>query len=560
VRRQRDRLEAQAERLQEMDAAKSRFFANISHEFRTPLTLIRGPLQEVRERLRRADADLDAAADQLALAERNTDRLHRLIDQILGLARMDAGTYELAARPIDLESEVRRIVRPFEPLAERHDLALAVAVDEAPAPHGEPIYCDREALEHMLGNLLSNAIKFTPDGGRVTVTVTEAADHATLAVTDTGPGIPPGQQDAVFDRFSQVDEGPAGDQTGIGVGLAFTKDLVELHGGTIELDSAEGEGTTVTVRLRRGRAHFSDDQLATAPSASAPPSTTAPSVAAPDTAGAAASPPAPSGSGTKTVLLVDDNADVRRYVRSVLAPEYAVVTAPDGRAGLKQAREALPDCILADVMMPELDGVAMTRHLRQDPATASIPVVMLTARAGPEHEVEGLTAGADDYVTKPFDAAVLRARVAGMIQIRLRLRRRIQAELHHRREKDDAPADASTLIDPAPPPDAPPFVQKVRAAIEDRLADPDLSVEALARTVAVSRSTLYRRLKEQTGQTPSQFVQKVRIEHGARLLRRGKGTVTEVAYAVGFESLSYFSRQFRDHLGQPPSDYAEAMG
>ncbi len=608
IRQQRDQLETQAERLKELDEAKSRFFANLSHEFRTPLTLIRGPVQEVRERLRRRGDGLDEETEQLAVVERNTDRLRRLVDQLLALARMDAGAYELSARPTALSDETQRIVQAFTPLAERNELTLTLETEETEAA-AEPVVVDREALEHILGNLLSNAVKFTPEGGRVTVTVTDHEDHMAIAVADTGPGIPEEEQDTVFDRFERTDEKQSGDQEGVGIGLAFAKDLVDLHGGTIELDSAAGEGTTVTVRFRRGTDHLADEHVAQAPASdsrgdaplenktpgdglaasepdAAPPIPSAASDAPAGESGVSSEEetPADREQTAQTVLVVDDNADVRRYVRSVLAPDYAVIEAADGREGLVRAREARPDCILADVMMPEMDGVTMVRHLKSDRATAHIPVVMLTARAGTEHEIEGLEAGADDYVTKPFDANVLRARVAGMIEVRRRLRRRIQAELEHRRgdgpagerAEEGAPgsdgpvaerAGGDQAPDTAPPrlvvstasDDEPDFVREVRSTIEEHLADPDLSVERLASAVAVSRSTLYRRLKDHVDQTPSQFIRQVRIEHGARLLRQGEGTVSEVAYAVGFESLSYFSSQFREHKGQSPSAYVEAM-
>ena len=598
IRRKNDELARQAEKLKELDEAKSRFFANVSHEFRTPLTLIRGPVQAVRERLRRTDVDLDDEAEQLAVVERNTDRLRRLVDQLLALARLDAGSYELAACPLDLGAETRRIARSFEPLAERHGLAFTVDGEEAPDGDAEPVVVDRAALEHVLGNLLSNAIKFTPEGGRIEVTVTETREHVAVAVADTGPGIPDEKQDAVFDRFAQVQDGPTGDQDGLGIGLAFARDLVEQHGGTVTLDSTQGEGTTITVRFPCGTDHLTDDQVAAPrPAAEATPTDTPEEQRPPP----AASPsptldPRPSSSSSERteapgttpppgekwkndpddqsqiVLVVDDNADVRRYVRSVLVPDYTVIEAADGEEGLEQAREAAPDCILADVMMPRMDGVTMTRHLKSDRTTDHIPVVMLTARAGPEHEIEGLEAGADDYVTKPFDADVLRARVAGMIEVRRRLRRRIRTELERQRGDgegalaDDATGDQAPdtapprLVVPTASEDEPEFVGEVRAAIEAHLADSDLSVEQLAGDVAVSRSTLYRRLKEQADATPSQFVRRVRVEHGARLLREREGTVSEVAYAVGFESLSYFSRQFREQFGQSPSEYVEAVG
>jgi signal transduction histidine kinase/CheY-like chemotaxis protein len=462
IRQKNDELAQQAEKLKELDEAKSRFFANLSHEFRTPLTLIRGPVQEVREHLTRVDVNLDEQAEQLAVVERNTDRLRRLVDQLLTLARMDAGSYELAARPTNLGAEVQRIAQAFAPLAERNDLTLTMKMEETEAP--DPVVVDREALEHILGNLLSNAIKFTPEGGRVTVTVTDQGEHAAMTVADTGPGIPEDKQDTVFERFERTDEKQSGDQEGVGIGLAFANDLVDLHGGTIALDSAAGDGTRVTVRFPRGTTHLPDEHLATAPQE--PDDDARPSSPTPDVSSSAdgapashtpssaddASPsdpePAPRAPGSdeepqrKVVLVVDDNADVRRYVRSILAPTYTVIEAAHGEEGLDQAREATPDCILADVMMPTMDGVTMVRHLKSDRATAHIPIVMLTARAGTEHEIEGLEAGADDYVTKPFDAGVLQARVAGMIEVRQRLRRRIRQEL--KRQSGDGQAGASS--------------------------------------------------------------------------------------------------------------------
>jgi signal transduction histidine kinase/CheY-like chemotaxis protein len=604
IRQKNDELARQAEKLKELDAAKRRLFANVSHEFRTPLTLIRGPVQEVRKALQEGTIEGAEHADQLAVAERNTARLRRLVDQILGLARVEAGSYELAARATDLGGEVKRIARSFEPLAERHGLTFQVDTEEADdvSDDAEPVYVDREALEHILGNLLSNAIKFTPEDGRVDVVVTGRAEHVEVGVSDTGPGIPEDQQDAIFDRFAQGEEQPAGDAEGLGIGLAFAKDLVDLHGGTIELESEEGAGTTVVVRLPRGCEHLSDDQLV---GASTPPEEGAPerSAAPPDAVSSTdpwvstfSSSPSTSASSpsddrgaieegvsddpsqfdprtSKVVLVVDDNADVRRYVRSVLTPKYAVIEAADGERGLAAAREQLPDVILADVMMPEMDGHEMVRRLKDDSETEAIPTIMVTARAETSDEVTGLEVGADDYVTKPFDADVLRARVDGMISVQEQLRRRIREELRRRGDGsaagdpggDRAPESAGDRSADAEPPrlvvptaatDECEFVRTVREAIEEHLADPDLDVDRLADAVAVSRSTLYRRLKDEIGTPPSEFIRQVRLEHGARLLREEKGTVSEVAYAVGFSSLSYFSRSFREHVGQSPSEYA----
>ena len=573
---QKQQLAEQAERLKELDAAKSRFFANVSHEFRTPLTLIRGPVQQMRDRLSgRSDAP---DPEPLAVAERNTDRLQRLIDQLLDLSRMEAGRYDLNARPTDVGGAAARIARSVKPLAEREGLTLTIEAErEGAAETDSPVYVDREALEHILRNLLTNAIKFTPEGGRVTITVRRANAETSVAVSDTGPGIPEQEKDTIFDRFEQAGSSVASrERAGVGIGLSFVNDLVELHGGTIRVDSEEGAGATFTVCFPHGSDHLRDEHIAEEKTTEDSGSSSA-EASPPDRASfpeATGSPNSRSASDTHdapVVLVVDDNADVRRYVRTVLEPEYRIVEAANGADGLGTARDVLPDCIVADVMMPGMDGLAMVQELKQEATTESIPVVLLTARAESAHEQKGLEAGADDYIAKPFDADVLRARVAGMISVRRRLRRRIREELQHRRGDgvDSAEGDGEGGADDANPPqlvvptataNESAFVREVREAIEDHLADPDFSVDQLASSVAVSRSTLYRRLKDQIDCTPSQFIQEVRMEHGARLLREREGTISEVAYAVGFSSLSYFSRSFRKHFGQPPSEYVEVVG
>ena len=598
VRNQRNRLEAQADRLKELDEAKSRFFANISHEFRTPLTLIRGPIAEVRTQIRRGRLEAPAmdeeeAADQLAVARRNTERLQRLIDQILGLARLEAGTYDLAARPTAFGPAVRRIADRFAPLADRQCLSLRVETD-APPEEADRVYVDPDALEHIAGNLLSNAIKFTPAGGTVAVRVREEPNAAVLVVRDDGPGIPEDQQETIFERFTRADGANAGDRQGAGIGLAFANDLVELHGGTVELESAKGEGTTVTVRLPRGPEALADKHISDERNSGV--SRTEERIAGPspsdeDTSGEPVSedaslrvPPADgafsgdgassdgasgdgapgdgaSGGGefsggperpwkkddaSRLVLVVDDNADVRRYVRSVLEPEFQVREAADGEGGIRAARREQPDVILADVMMPGVDGHEMTARLKDDPETAPIPVIMVTARAGTRDEVEGLQAGADDYVTKPFDADVLRQRVGGVLVLQERLRRRLRTEM----QADDpvSQSEDSTLG---------PVEKAARGAIRENLTDPDFGVDDLAADVSMSRSTLYRKLKAEAGATPSSLLRTVRMETARSLLREGE-PATQVAYAVGYASLSSFSRAFAKDAGMTPSEFADA--
>jgi signal transduction histidine kinase/CheY-like chemotaxis protein len=574
VRTQRNRLEKQADRLKELDEAKSRFFANISHEFRTPLTLIRGPIAEVRKQIRRGRLEAPAmdeeeAADQLAVAGRNTERLQRLIDQILGLARLEAGTYDLAARPTALGPAVRRIADRFAPLADRQRLSLRVETDPPPA-EAEPAYVDPDALEYIAGNLLSNAIKFTTAGGTVVVAVREESNAAVLVVRDDGPGIPEDQQETIFERFTRADGTNAGDRQGAGIGLEFTNDLVQLHGGTVELESAEGEGTTVTVRLPRGPEALAEEHISGEPISEGPKTEERDpeeQVTEESFSGDGAFSDGASGEGefgdgdsgsrgserrpnqdesSRLVLVVDDHADVRRYVRSVLEPEFQVREAADGEAGIRAARRAQPDVILADVMMPGVDGHGMTARLKDDPETAPIPVIMVTARAGTRDEVEGLKAGADDYVTKPFDADVLRQRVGGVLALQERLRRRLRTEMQA--DGPVSPSEESPLG---------PVEEAARGAIRENITDPDFGVDELAAAVSMSRSTLYRKLKAEADATPSALIRTVRMKTARSLLREGE-PATQVAYAVGYASLSSFSRAFAKDAGMTPSEFANA--
>ncbi|NBB73004.1 MAG: response regulator, partial [Bacteroidetes bacterium] len=392
VSRQNQQLEAQAERLAELDAVKSRFFANISHEFRTPLTLTLGPIEDI---LSGAHGPVqDAVGGQLRLVHRNASRLLRLINQLLDLARLETGHVPLEATRADLVEMLDRFVRAFTPLAERRQMTLAF---EATEPH-LLAYIDPDKLEKMIANLLSNAFKATDAGGTIRVRLRRTDAHAEIAVDDTGMGIAADALPTIFDRFNQRLEGAAAG-AGTGIGLNLTKEFVELHGGTIDVTSTPGVGTTFTVRLPLGRGHLRDDQLVDAPPDMTPPSPPPPM--APDgyatDADENTTPPAPSENGP-TVLIVDDNPDIRAYVRDQLMPQYHVVEAEDGIAGYERAKAVLPDCIISDVMMPRQDGYALTAQIKADPDLDHVPLILLTAKAEAEHKIEGLTAGADDYL------------------------------------------------------------------------------------------------------------------------------------------------------------------
>ena len=546
------RLEIQhveAEQLRELDRARSRLFANVSHEFRTPLTLTMGPLDDLRAGLHGPLSP--SAAEQVDLARRNAGRVLDLINEILELARVESGREVLRARRVEIGAFVASVARTFVPLAERK----AIAYDVQGAAEEAIVYADPNHLERALSNLLSNAFKFTPDGGAVRVTVSGDESSARITIRDSGAGIPAAELDLIFDRFHRART--AGTQPGTGIGLALAKELIALHGGAITVQSEEGFGSTFTVTLRKGHAHLAPEQVtddgvpvvSSSRLAGPPPEFLAPASPMRDIPNVAASPEEAAeevAEDVTTVLVVDDNAEVRTYVRQHLVPRYRVLEAVNGEQGLATARRCLPDLVLSDVMMPVMDGYTLCRKLKSDPETDFLPVILLTARAEAEDKLTGLTEQADDYLTKPFDVRELLARIANIIVMRRRLRERF--------------AGAPLTIHPAPV-DVPPadrkFVEQVRAAIEAHLGDEEFTVERLASEVAQSRGNLHRRLRELIGASPSDLIRRMRLERAAAMLDAGAGSVGEVAYGVGFKSVAHFSNAFHEMHGVRPSAWRE---
>ena len=542
--RLKNRLEIEqleAAQLRELDRARSRLFANVSHEFRTPLTLTMGPLDDLRAGLHGPLSP--AAAEQVDLARRNAGRVLDLINEILELARAESGRETVHARRVDLGAFVGNVARSFMPLAERK----AIAYDIQSPANDVLVYADPDHLDRALSNLLSNAFKFTPDGGAIRVTVAGDESSARITVRDSGPGIPAADLALIFDRFHRART--AGTQPGTGIGLALAKELIALHGGAIAVESEEGFGSTFTVTLRKGHAHLSPEQViddgslttSASPHPGPPPEFVAPASPMREVPNVGAGPEAVTDDIT-TVLVVDDNAEVRAYMRQHLVPRYRVLEAVNGEEGIAMAHRYLPDLVLSDVMMPVTDGFALCRALKSDPETDFLPVILLTARAEAEDKLSGLMERADDYLTKPFDVRELLARIANIIAMRRRLRERFAAIplTIHPAAVDVAPADRK-------------FIDQVRAAIEAHLGDEQFTVERLASEVAQSRGNLHRRLRELIGESPSDLIRRMRLERAAELLDARAGSVAEVAYAVGFKSVAHFSNAFHELHGVRPS-------
>jgi len=561
----------EAEKLQEMDRLKSRFFASISHEFRTPLTLISGPVKQLISGEFKGDI-----SEQYHLILRNCNRLLRLVNQLLDLSKLESGKMILQASPQDIVALTRQLTMAFESLAGVRGIKLQFTGPDEPVM----IYLEREHYEKIITNLLFNALKFTPEGGSVIVDcsisdfgfgIADLKDrsqirnpqsaisdsqtrrkYVEIRVSDTGIGISASDLPHIFDRFYQAGDSYAKDAQGSGIGLALVKELVELHYGEISVESEVGKGSTFTVRLPLGKEHLRAEEIVVGEitvGAKHPSQKVEMYIEEFSRDASPQHPHTPPNKQTPTtneiVLIVEDNPDMRAYIRGYLSEFYRLVEAEDGAQGIKQALKHAPDLIISDVMMPNMDGFQFCEKIKTDERTSHIPVILLTARASGESKIEGLETGADDYLTKPFDAIELRVRANNLIGQRRRLRERF------RRELVIQPSEITvTSMDEA-------FLKKVMAAVEAHIDDPAFETDDLAREAGVSRRHLNRKLRALTGQSVREFIRTLRLKRAAQLLQQQSGTVTEIAYEVGFQSIAHFAKIFREEFGVAPSDFSK---
>jgi signal transduction histidine kinase/DNA-binding response OmpR family regulator len=530
---QRERLKAsfrlehmELEKAKEIDKIKTSFFTNISHEFRTPLTLIKGPVQDVLEKYR----DDAVVQTKLKLVQRNSDLLLKLINQLLDLSRLEAGTLRIEKTDIDTFGFVRAVSSSFESLARQKDLNLEIKVPT----WSEPAAVDRDKLETIIINLVNNAIKFTPSGGTVTVTCTLKECILTLEVADTGIGIPKDQQFRVFERFYQVSN--THKEVGTGIGLALAKELVTLMGGAIQLKSTPGEGSSFSVQLPVepvANAHevplsYVDHKSQENGISSIQHRTGNDEV----------------HSTKPAVLVVEDNNDLRHFIIDCLGDEFDFLQADNGKKGLETATDNIPDLIISDVMMPEMDGITMTGKLKADVRTSHIPLILLTAKSTEDSKLHGLSSGADDYLTKPFNKSELLLKVRNGITRQQKLREKLRADLISTAPKVNVlSADEK-------------FLDKVKGCILARLGDEQLSVESLAEEIGLSRVQLYRKVIALTGLSVNELIRKLRLQRASQLLKQKWGPVSQVAYEVGFSNLSYFSKVFKEEFGALPSEFS----
>lgn len=546
LRREKEIVAAQAEALAALDEAKSRVFANISHEFRTPLTLILGPLEDVQDG--QHGPVTDAIARQVRSAIVNGRRLLRLVNQLLDVSRLESGRIELEAREVDLGFFVERFAQAFVPYADSKRLQFRYEAPERPIR----AWIDPEQFEKVLTNLLGNAFKFTPEEGSIVVRLArDGEEMAILTVEDDGPGIAAEHLPFVFERFYQADASSVRRQPGTGIGLALVKHLVGLHHGTIAVESEPGRRTVFSVRIPLGKAHLREEE--TVDGSFESPWEEPATALADEIRFESRETPAPAreeeAAARATVLVADDNADIRSYVRAHLGSRFRVVEAADGREALERIRSELPDLVVSDVMMPELDGFGLCRAIREDPETDFVPVILLTARASGDSRIEGLLTGADDYLTKPFDVRELEVRVENLIASRGRLKARFAAPAV-------PPGADGSGVPGVGPHGTDEVILRALSVIDARLAEDDFDVDELASSVGVGRTSLYRRFADHLGTSPMDVVWSRRLVRAADLLAAGQGTVSEVAYGVGFKSVAHFCNRFKDAYGCTPAMYA----
>jgi len=514
-------VQRQADQLLEMDKVKSRFFVNLTHEFRTPLTLILGPVQQLL-----AEAESPKALAQGKIIRHNAESLLSLINQLLDLSKLEAGKMELQSAATDVVALAKRAVAAFESLADQKQLALNFNAD-IPSLW---MLADADKLERVLYNLLSNAIKFTGKGGLVAFQLQKIDDLVELIVTDTGIGIPENKMPYIFDRFYQVDASDTRAQEGTGIGLAITKELVALMGGHLHVNSEPGVGTDMTIRLPVQLVEPGDSPAILKQNTVPRPPKSDPVF------------PGSANADLPLVLVVEDNTDLREFMISVIATDYRVIAATNGEEGIKAGLSEIPDLVITDLMMPLKDGYEVCKELKENEKTSHIPVIILTAKADMDSKLIGIDTGADTYLGKPFDQRELLALMANLINQRKQLREKYS--------KNDLWITDTTAI----PSMEQVFLDKIKQAVEKHLDDEQFSVDQLGDEIGLSRTQLHRKLKAIMGQGPGELIRSVRLQRAYDLLKHKAGTVAEVGYMVGFGNPGNFSTSFSNHFGFAPSE------
>jgi DNA-binding response OmpR family regulator/nitrogen-specific signal transduction histidine kinase len=509
----------EAQRMHDLDMMKLKFFTNVSHEFRTPLTLILTPVEKLMK------AANDDQRTQFQLIHRNARRLLNLVNQLLDFRKLEVQEIKFNPFEGDIIKFISETTFSFSDMSEKKDIKLDF---KSSLESLETIF-DQDKLEKVLFNLLSNAFKFTPEHGSVSVLVNEfqqaEGKWLEIKVIDTGIGISPDKQEKIFERFFQSDLPASMVNQGSGIGLSITKEFVRVHEGYITVESEVGKGSCFTVSIP------------------------VKSVTMHETTSVVNEDVAPvwdesQQSEAPILLLVEDNEDFRFYLKDNLRLHYRIVEARNGKEGWNQALSALPDLIVSDVMMPEMNGIELCRKIRNDTRVSHIPVILLTARTTEEQKMEGFEIGADDYITKPFNFEILQSRIRNLIQ----KRESFQKDFRKQIEIKASHVNITSLDEK--------LIERAIKCVEDNISDTNFSVEDLSRELGMSRVHLYKKLLALTGKSPLEFIRVIRLQQAAQMLEKSQLTVSEIAYKVGFNNPKYFTKYFKEEYKMLPSAYA----
>lgn len=531
-----DRLEEKNREIEEVTQAKLVFFTNVSHELRTPLTLIAAPIEQLLQ-----DTRLQTQHQQLlSMAHRNVNTLLKLINQLLDFRKVENGKMTINLSSFPLIPLIHTVVAEFTTtMAQRHiTLSLHLDNDEMSVN----LVADREKIERVLANIISNAVKYTPNGGKIEIELTHDKEEncCTICVKDSGQGIAEKDLPHVFERFYQS----TNSKTGTGIGLALSKNYIDMHGGQITAESKVGEGATFTVilPLQQATPTASPTELITAQAHANVPVDVkqTPPKTVEDENKHLVNLEEEESETRRTLLVVDDNEDVCQLIKTILSPHYTILLAKDGRQGLQECGKYIPDLVISDVMMPVMDGMEFCRQLKTQTATSHIPVILLTARTMEEQRIEAYEHGADGYLTKPFTPSLLEARVSNLLDNRHRLKQVFGS-------KDQLEDENISHPDKE-------FIAKIRSEIQRNIDDADFNVERLGESVGLSRVQLYRKVKALTGYSPVELIRITRLNQAHKLLANGQLTISEVAYQVGFTSPSYFTKCFKEQFGTSPNE------
>lgn len=539
------------EEVLELTHSRLVFFTNISHELRTPLTLIADPVEMLLE-----DTGIKGKSRELLkMVQRNALALQQLVSNILDFRKIQNGKMELKLYRFDIVKTLTMWVGDFQLTAERKQIRLHLDVDNLKGSH--EMIADQEKISRIVFNLLSNALKYTPAGGEIFVSLKDEGANLRLDVKDTGKGISQDEADKIFERFFQA----KGAASGTGIGLALVKSFVELHHGEARVESEPGKGSDFIVVIPREQEgdsqviHNDVDIVDNSANASASDSKNVVDESVlqyiddGDRSRGKVQQLVSENTNRPTVLVIDDNTDIRQYERTLLQDEYIVLEAADGKEGLAVALKEVPDLVICDVMMPVMDGLEFTKQLKTNTATSHIPVIMLTAKNLEEHRAEGYEHGADSYITKPFHSKVLLARIENLLRQRQLLKNLYQGTKEAEKEISEAHLEDRDKQ----------FLKQLQTIIQKNLSDSEFGVEDMGQQIGLSRVQLYRKVKAMTGSSVVDLLRKARLAKARRLLETRSMSVSEVAYEVGFSAPSYFTKCFKEEYGMLPGDVGNVM-